>query len=454
MPRCSAVCCSPTTGHRAGIGIDGDHRLGARAIILTAPFTPLATQERLEGRAESRWCVDYDQVRCGWWWLSDMADVKLDNVSRVHPDGTSAVSDLTLHVRHAELMVILGPSGCGKSTVLRLIAGLEPLSGGTVSIGGRVVNDVPPSGRDLAMVFETGALYRHLTVTDNLRFGLALRHMADNEIDQRIAAESRVLRFDRLLGRKPRTLSSGQRQRVAIGRATVRVPAVYLLDEPLTHLEPAEQVRLRAELASFLHGLGATAIYVTHDQSQAMAIGDRVAVMRAGRVEQVAEPWKLYLRPGNIFVAGFMGEPAMNLVAGRLEADAGGTWVVLGNQRLPYPGSPAGLLRSRVGSPVTVGIRPEHLTQDDTAVDRSAVLFSTAERVEDLGSHLLVSCPLDTAAITVADAERQRLSPAVVIARFPRSSRVRPGDRVELAVDMAELSFFDAITGEALWNPE
>jgi multiple sugar transport system ATP-binding protein len=178
--------------------------------------------------------------------------------------------------------------------------------------------------------------------------------------------------------------------------------------------------------------------------------------MRAGRIEQLAEPWRLYRRPGNIFVAGFMGEPAMNLLAGRLQADAGRTWVALGNQRLPVPSRPAGLLRGRIGDPVTVGIRPEHAADADTAA-RPAVLFSTAERVEDLGSHLLIGCPLDTTAITVTDrpgAEQQRLSPAVLVARFPRASRVRPGDRVELAVDTAELSFFDPVTGEALWNPE
>jgi multiple sugar transport system ATP-binding protein len=389
-------------------------------------------------------------------WLSPVADVKLDDVSQRYPDGTSGVSHLTLHVRHGEIMVILGPSGCGKSTVLRLIAGLEPLSGGVVSIGGRVVNDVQPSGRDVAMVFETGALYQHLTVSDNLRFGLALRNVPENEIEQRVGAESRVMRLERLLGRKPSTLAAGQRQRVALGRATVRLPAVFLLDEPLTHLEAAERIRLRAELASLLHGLDATAVYVTHDQSQAMALGDRIAVMRAGRIEQLAEPWRLYRRPGNIFVAGFMGEPAMNLLAGRLQADAGRTWVALGNQRLPVPSRPAGLLRGRIGDPVTVGIRPEHVADADTAA-RPAVLFSTAERVEDLGSHLLIGCPLDTTAITVTDrpgAEQQRLSPAVLVARFPRASRVRPGDRVELAVDTAELSFFDPVSGEALWNPE
>ena len=386
-----------------------------------------------------------------------MAEVLLDDVSRVYPDGTSAVSHLTLHVRHGEVMVIVGPSGCGKSTVLRLIAGLEPLSGGDVSIGGRVVNDVQPYKRNVAMVFETGALYPHLTASDNLRFGLSVRKLPEAEIEQRVNAESRVLRLERFLGRKPRTLSAGERQRVAVGRATVRVPSVFLLDEPLTHLEAAERIRLRAELALLLHGLGVTAIYVTHDQSQAMAIGDRVAIMRAGQIEQVAEPLKLYRRPCNSFVASFMGEPAMNLLAGRLEFDAGRTWVVLGSQRLPFPGSPSGLLRSRIGGSVIVGIRPEHVTDADAEPESSAVLFSTADRVENLGSHLLVGCPLDTTAITVADspgAERQRSGPAVLLARFPYTSRVRRGDRVELAVDLAELSFFDPATGEALWNPE
>jgi multiple sugar transport system ATP-binding protein len=385
-----------------------------------------------------------------------MAEVLLDDVSRAFPDGTTAVAHLTLYVRDGELMVILGPSGCGKSTVLRLIAGLDPLSGGSISIGGRVVDDVQPSQRDIAMVFESGALYPHLTASDNLGFALALRKLPKTEIEERVGAESRVLRLERLLHRKPRTLSAGQRQRVAVGRATVRVPAVFLLDEPLTHLDAGERIRLRTELATLQRGLGVTTIYVTHDQAQAMAIGDRVAVMRAGQIEQVAEPLTLYRQPANVFVASFMGEPAMTLIAGRLEADAGHTWVVLGNQRLPYPGRPSGLLRSRIGRPVTVGIRAEDVTDAESVPESPAVLFSTVERVENLGSHQLIGCPLDTTAIAVPDgpgAEMQRPSRAVLIARLRGTSRVRLGDRVELAVAMAKLSFFDPITGEALWNP-
>ena len=277
-----------------------------------------------------------------------MADVLLDDVSRVYPDGSAAVSHLTLHVRHAELMVIVGPSGCGKSTVLRLIAGLEPLGGGTISIGGRVVNDLRPASATWPWCSRPPPC-PHLTAAENLRFGLTLRKVPADEIEQRVESESRVLRLGRLLDRKPRTLSAGQRQQVAVGRATVRVPEVFLLDEPLTHMDAGERIRLRTELSQLQHGLGVTAIYVTHDQSQAMAIGDRVAVMQGGRIEQIDEPRTLYRRPANTFVASFMGEPAMNLLAGFIEQDAGRTFVVLGGQRLPFPGTPSGLMRGRAG---------------------------------------------------------------------------------------------------------
>jgi multiple sugar transport system ATP-binding protein len=383
-----------------------------------------------------------------------MADVLLDDVSRVFPDGSVAVSHLSLRVRNGELMVIVGPSGCGKSTVLRLIAGLDPLGGGTISIGGRVVNRVPPGERNLAMVFEAGALYPHLTAAQNLRFGLALRKLPADEIRQRVEAESRVLRLGRLMDRKPKTLSAGQRQRVAVGRATVRVPDVFLLDEPLTHMDAGERIRLRTELAQLQHGLGATAIYVTHDQAQAMAIGDRVAVMRAGRIEQVDEPRTLYTRPANTFVASFMGEPAMNLLSGFVEQDGGRTYVVLGGQRLPFPGTPSGLMRGRSG-PVTVGIRPEHNT-DAGSEPGLPVLFSTARRIEHLGHELLVSCPIAATSVTVTDTpgvEQQPDTQATLITRFPRGHPVQRGDRVELAVDVSELSLFDSDTGQALWNP-
>ena len=387
-----------------------------------------------------------------------MADVLLDDVSRVYRDGTVAVSHLNLYVRHGEVLVIVGPSGCGKSTTLRLIAGVEPLSGGTISIGGRPMTNVPARERDLAMVFEAGALYPHMTASDNLRFGLAVRKLPAGEIEERVGAESRVLRIGKLLDRLPRTLSAGQQQRVAVGRATVRVPSAFLLDEPLTHLDAGERIRLRTELARILHGLGVTAIYVTHDLDQAMAIGDRVAVMRAGVVEQVAEPRTLYRRPANTFVASFVGEPAMALVAGRLEVGDGGAWVVLGSQRLPFPGTPSGALRTRVGSPVTVGIRPEHLTDAATAAAPGAVLTSTAARVERLGAELLVRCTLDAPQVRVpdtpgVDVDLEPAGQATLAARFPAHHPVRPGDRVELAVDTGQLCFFDPATGAALWHP-
>jgi multiple sugar transport system ATP-binding protein len=237
----------------------------------------------------------------------------------------------------------------------------------------------------------------------------------------------------------------------------VREPQVFLMDEPLSNLDAKLRVQTRSQIATLQAKLGITTVYVTHDQVEAMTMGHRVAVLLDGILQQVDTPRELYDHPANVFVAGFMGEPAMTLVAGRLEADAGRTWVVLGNQRLPFPGTPSGLLRSRIGGPVTVGIRPEHVTDADAVSDPPAVLFSTAYTVEYLGSHQLIGCPLDTVAVTVADvpgAEKQPGRRAMLIARLPGTSRIRPGDRVELAVAMTKLSFFDRVTGEALWNPE
>jgi multiple sugar transport system ATP-binding protein len=330
--------------------------------------------------------------------------------------------------------------------VLRLIAGLEPITGGVVQIGDRVVNNVPTAGRDVAMVFEHGALYPHLAVAENLRFALEMRHLPEREIERRVGAESRVLRLVRFLARKPRTLAAGQRHRAALGRATVRVPAVFLLDEPLTHLETAERIRLRAELTAFLHGLGVTVVYVTHDQSEAMALGDRVAVMRNGRVEQVGEPMDVYRRPANVFVATFMGEPGMTVLPAGLEAAGRAVRVILGDQRLPLPAAPSAALRSRVGGSVTVGIRPEHVADATTVPGAAAVLFSVADRVERLGARVLVSCPLDPP-------HGEKDDGAVLTAQFPHTSTVRGGDPVRLAVDVGALSFFDPLTGRALWNP-
>jgi multiple sugar transport system ATP-binding protein len=378
-----------------------------------------------------------------------MADVLLDHVTRVHADGTVAVANLSLHVRHQELLAILGPSGCGKSTVLRMIAGVEPVTRGSILIGGEDVTAWPPHQRDVAMVFEGNALYPHLTVGRNMRFGLDMRHFPESEIEQRVGAESRVLGLARLLDRLPKTLSAGQRQRVAIGRATVRVPRVFLLDEPLTHLDAAERVRLRTELAQLQRGLGVTTIYVTHDQAQAMAVGDRVAVLRAGRLEQVDTPRMLYQEPATVFVAGFLGDPAMSLLAGRLVDEGDGAWVVLGDQRLRFPGTPSGRLRGSSDRPLVVGIRAEAVTVAGAAGARPGHrLRSTVARVEHLGHEVLVHCPLD---VQAADADRDP-SQGHVVARVTPGQRPRIGAAIELEVDTGALSFFDPASGAALWH--
>src|SRR6266545_1856100 len=357
-----------------------------------------------------------------------MADVLLDDVSRVHADGTAAVSHLNLYVRDGEVMVIVGPSGCGKTPTLRMIAGLDPVTEGTIRIGGQDMHGVPPRLRDLGMVFEGSRLYPHMTADGNLRFGLGVRRVPKEEIDERVGAESRVLRLGQLLHRLPKTLSAGQRQRVALGRATIRLPRVFLLDEPLTHLDAGERMRLRTELARLIRGLDVTTIYVTHDQSQAMAVGDRVAVMRAGVLEQVDTPRGLWAQPASVFVAGFIGEPAMSLVAGRLEAGQGGTWVVLGS-------------------------RSEHLAEaqlaggDDPA--GAARLRVTVDRVEHLGHALLAYCVVDAPA-----AAGQGAGAAQLTAWLPRDHRPTPGATVGLAVDTRRLSFFDAVSGDALWHGE
>jgi multiple sugar transport system ATP-binding protein len=387
-----------------------------------------------------------------------MADVQLDGVTRAYPNGGRAVADLTLYVPDREVLALVGPSGCGKSTTLRMIAGLEPVDAGTISIGGEPVNGVPPRERNVAMVFEAGALYPHMTAAANLRFGLDVRRVPEAEIKQRVGAEARVLGLGRLLDRLPRTLSAGQRQRVALGRATVRVPRVFLLDEPLTHLDAGERVRLRSELSQLLRGLGVTAIYVTHDQGQAMAVGDRIAVMRAGALEQVAEPRVVYERPANVFVASFVGSPPMALAAGRLEAADGSAWVTLGSQRLPLPHAPSGLLRGRLGQRVTVGVRAEHVSDAALAgVQGRVTLRATVVRADHLGSELLAGCEIDAPSVPVTDTPWITEEPAdrraVLQARLPPTHRVRLGDQLELAVNAVQLSFFDPFTGAALWHP-
>jgi multiple sugar transport system ATP-binding protein len=371
-----------------------------------------------------------------------MPDVELDQVTVIYGDGTVALAGLCLHVRDGEVLTVVGSSGCGKTTLLRVIAGLEAAAGGRIRIGGRDITHLRPDQRDVAMVFEGDALYPHLTAAGNLRFGLEVRGAPSAEIDERIGAESRVLGLGSQLNRRPASLSAGERQRVAVGRATVRKPSVFLLDEPLAHLDPGERLRLRRELALLVRGMGVTTILVTHDQEQAMAMGDRVGVMREGHLEQVGEPSELYLRPASTFVAGGLGDPPMSLLTARLEVGDDGTWIVLGDHRLSLPGTPSGPLRTKVGQQVIVGARPEHVTpaaaNPGAATRPGTRVELKADAVQRRGADQLLVCPVK--------------GTGTLVARAPNRVRVKTGDKVELVVDTAHLSFFDPASGAALWH--
>ena len=371
-----------------------------------------------------------------------MPQVRLEHVTAVYPDGTSALDDLNLEVADGEVVVVVGASGSGKTTLLRVIAGLAPMVAGRIVIGGVDVTDAPTAARNLAMVFEGDVLYPHMTADGNLRFGLKVRGMPTQEIDERVRAESRVFGLREWLDRRPATLSAGEQQRVAVGRATVRQPSLLLLDEPLTHLDPAERFRLRRQLAVQLRQTDATCIMVTHDQEQAMAIGDRVAVMSLGRIVQVAEPGQLYLRPANTEVAAWLGDPPMALLPGWLDAPADGTGdkagcIVVGTQRLDLPDQ-ASELRLRHGEPVVVGVRPEHVAPAGTGRAHGAEVELTVTAVEWRGGDQLLTCALDQA--------------GAVVAKAPGRLQARPGDRVRLQVDTSRLSLFDPVTGTAIWH--
>ncbi len=316
-----------------------------------------------------------------------MAQVTLDKVSKTYPGGVVAVHPVDLHIPHGEFAVLVGPSGCGKSTTLRMIAGLEEITGGTVSIGGRVVNEVEPRDRNIAMVFQNYALYPHMDVRENLAFGLKMRKMPKQEIAAKVDEAARILGIESLLARKPRALSGGQRQRVALGRAIVRDPDVFLFDEPLSNLDAKMRVQMRAEIARLHHRLGATMIYVTHDQTEAMTLGQRIVVMKDGVVQQVAAPMEIYERPSNRFVAGFIGSPAMNFLGGRLERAGGLRFVTDQGDAVALPAAftPA---EAVMDTPLVLGIRPEHL--ELAAAGAPAGLTAPVQVVEALGSETMV----------------------------------------------------------------
>jgi multiple sugar transport system ATP-binding protein len=396
-----------------------------------------------------------------------MAEIAYEHVWKIYPDGTEAVHDFDLEIHDGELMVLVGPSGCGKTTALRMLAGLEEITKGEIRIGDRIVNDLTPRDRDIAMVFQSYALYPHMTVADNLAFGLKLRKLPKKEVKERVQRAARILQIEEFLKRKPRALSGGQRQRVAMGRAIVREPQAYLMDEPLSNLDAKLRVQMRAEIHQLQRRLGVTTIYVTHDQVEAMTMGDRVAVMNAGHLQQVDTPQVLYDKPVNEFVAGFIGSPSINLVESELARSNGHLEVSLGEHTLAVDDQ---IARNRsglvdyVGKKVILGIRPEDF--EDTSVEPDAPadrrIRVTADLTEPLGSEVLVHFSTEAtgvvssaAAADVGEDAEVRLGEdedvsTRLIARVSPKSHVALGQGVELAVDTSRLYFFDPETRAAI----
>jgi multiple sugar transport system ATP-binding protein len=402
-----------------------------------------------------------------------MAGVSFEQVSKIYPDGTRAVSGVDLDITDGEFMVLVGPSGCGKTTALRMVAGLEEISEGVVKIGDRVVNHVPSRDRDIAMVFQSYALYPHLTVYENIAFGLRLRKVPKREVDKRVKDAARILGLEPFLKRKPRALSGGQRQRVAMGRAIVRQPQAFLMDEPLSNLDAKLRVQMRAEISRLQTDLETTTIYVTHDQVEAMTMGDRVAVMRKGELQQVDSPQELYDRPVNLFVGGFIGSPAMNMVEAALDRQDGMLVAQLGSQRVTLGEETLGehpALRDWAGRKIVLGIRPENLDDASLASDSPSDrrLRGEVELREALGSELVVHFKLDAPPALTEDVrelaqdlgDERALQEAAeggatettIVARFDPHSRVREGDVAEVALDTSALHFFDPETGLGIYN--
>jgi multiple sugar transport system ATP-binding protein len=398
-----------------------------------------------------------------------MAPVTLTQVGKVYPDGTEAVRELDLEIGDGELVVLVGPSGCGKTTALRMVAGLEEITRGEIRIGDRVINELDPRERDIAMVFQNYALYPHMTVFENIAFPLKLEGLSRAEREQRVQRVARTLGLEQHLDRRPRQLSGGQRQRVAMGRAIVREPQAFLMDEPLSNLDAKLRVQMRAEISTLQKEIGVTTIYVTHDQVEAMTIGDRVAVMRRGEVLQYAEPQEIYDRPGNMFVAGFIGSPPMNLIEAELSRANGAYLLTLGNRQvaLGEVGETASRLESYESHTVVAGIRPESL--EDAALVRDAPQDRRLRGVVTLrealgsdalvyfgveGSHGLASHVRDLAHDIEDPAQLEELErddrQATFVGRFHPQTRVRPGEPVEVAIQPGAVTLFDPETGQRI----
>jgi multiple sugar transport system ATP-binding protein len=395
-----------------------------------------------------------------------MAGVTFESVSKIYADGTRAVSDMDLEIEDGEFMVLVGPSGCGKTTALRMVAGLEDISEGVLRIGDRVINHVPSKDRDIAMVFQSYALYPHLSVYENIAFGLRLKKVAKDEVDRRVQEAARILGLEPFLKRKPRALSGGQRQRVAMGRAIVRQPQAFLMDEPLSNLDAKLRVQMRAEIAKIQSDLGVTTVYVTHDQVEAMTMGDRVAVMRKGELQQVASPQELYDQPVNLFVGGFIGSPAMNMLEATLESANGALAAAMGSQRVALGEetlSQRPALRDYAGRLVILGIRPEDLEDAELATDLPADRQLHGEVVlrESLGAEVMVHFTVDARPALTEDVrelardvgeEVEEGSTTTMVGRFGPRTRVSVGESAAVAVDTRALHFFDPVTGAGIYD--
>ncbi|MEP6978046.1 MAG: sn-glycerol-3-phosphate ABC transporter ATP-binding protein UgpC [Thermoleophilia bacterium] len=396
-----------------------------------------------------------------------MAAIQLEDVSKVYPDGTRAVHSLSLEIADGELVVFVGPSGCGKTSALRMVAGLEEISEGTIRIGDEVVNDLPPKDRDVAMIFQNYALYPHMSAFDNMAFALKLRNLRKSERERRVRDAAQVLGLTDVLAKKPRTLSGGQRQRVAMGRAIVREPQAFLMDEPLSNLDAKLRVQMRAEIARIQRSLEVTTIYVTHDQSEAMTLGDRVAVMRRGELQQLDVPQTLYREPANLFVAEFIGSPAMNLVEAELARDNGHTSVRFGSKSLRLPADARRPeLDAYVGKKLALGIRPEDFEDARLAggAPEGETIAATADIREDMGSEIYLHFRVDAAPVTTAEVQEAAEDPTAIeitraeaarggtpfVARIDRESKAREGQPVELHVSTQRLHFFDLGSGRAI----
>ena len=370
-----------------------------------------------------------------------MASISLKNINKVYPNGYQAVKDFNLEIEDKEFIIFVGPSGCGKSTTLRMVAGLEDISSGDLMIDGRRVNDVEPKDRDIAMVFQNYALYPHMTVFDNMAFGLKLRKRPKEEIDKKVREAASILGLDALLDRKPKALSGGQRQRVAMGRAIVRNPKVFLMDEPLSNLDAKLRVQMRIEISKLHERLGATIIYVTHDQTEAMTLGTRIVVMKDGIVQQIDTPHNLYMSPGNLFVASFIGSPQMNFMDARIEGSGSNLTAVVGDAKLAIPPAKAKALADGgyIGKTVTMGIRPENIHDSQMFIDASPnTVFDAQIRVyELLGAEVFLY--FDYAGVQLT-------------ARVDPRTSARTGDKVRFAFDMEKSHFFDKDTELTICN--